>query len=36
MKGAGPAHGACNNPEVGNVALDLRCLGFKDGLGDSQ
>jgi simple sugar transport system substrate-binding protein len=36
MKTAGRAHGACINPEVGNVALDLRCQGFKDGLGDSQ
>jgi simple sugar transport system substrate-binding protein len=36
MKAAGHAHGACINPEVGNVALDLRCQGFKDGLGDSQ
>jgi simple sugar transport system substrate-binding protein len=36
MKAAGRAHGACINPEVGNVALDLRCQGFEDGLGDSQ
>ena len=36
MKEEGLTHGACINPEVGNVALDLRCQGFKDGLGDSQ
>jgi simple sugar transport system substrate-binding protein len=36
MKAAGLSHGACVNPEVGNVALDLRCEGFKKGLGESQ
>ena len=33
MKAAGASHGACVNAEVGNVALDLRCQGFEDGLG---
>jgi simple sugar transport system substrate-binding protein len=33
MKAAGLTAGACVNGEVGNVALDLRCQGFEDGLG---
>ena len=33
MKAAGLTAGACVNGEVGNVALDLRCEGFEDGLG---
>ncbi|MEE9251353.1 MAG: sugar ABC transporter substrate-binding protein [Alphaproteobacteria bacterium] len=37
MKKAGLKSGLCVNQEVGNVALDLRCQGFKDGLaGNSQ
>lgn len=30
---AGVANAVCINQEVGNVALDLRCQGFEDGLG---
>jgi len=33
MKAAGVTDALCVNQEVGNVALDLRCQGFKDGLG---
>jgi len=33
MKELGKTDGACVNPEVGNVALDLRCQGFADALG---
>ena len=33
MKAAGVTKAVCVNQEVGNVALDLRCQGFKDGLG---
>lgn len=33
MKAAGAKNGLCINHEVGNVALDLRCEGFKKGLG---
>ncbi len=33
MKAAGVTKAICVNQEVGNVALDLRCQGFKDGLG---
>ena len=33
MKGMGVAKAACVNQEVGNVALDLRCQGFAQGLG---
>lgn len=33
MKEAGVKKAVCVNQEVGNVALDLRCQGFKDGLG---
>jgi simple sugar transport system substrate-binding protein len=33
MKEAGVAKAICVNQEVGNVALDLRCEGFKKGLG---
>jgi simple sugar transport system substrate-binding protein len=33
MKAAGLKVGACVNMEIGNVALDLRCEGFKKGLG---
>ena len=37
MKEAGVTHALCINQEVGNVALDLRCEGFTDGLeGDVQ
>lgn len=32
MKAAGVTKAICVNQEVGNVALDLRCNGFKDGL----
>ncbi len=32
MKAAGVTKGLCVNHEVGNVALDLRCQGFADGL----
>ena len=31
--GLGATRGLCINHEVGNVALDLRCNGFRDGLG---
>jgi simple sugar transport system substrate-binding protein len=34
MKAAGVTKAACVNQEVGNVALDERCDGFKVGLGD--
>lgn len=34
MKAAGITKAACVNQEVGNVALDLRCEGFKQGLGE--
>lgn len=33
MKAAGVKSALCINHEVGNVALDLRCAGFKKGLG---
>ena len=33
MKAAGVKTALCINQEVGNVALDLRCQGFNDGLG---
>ncbi|MER3418695.1 MAG: LacI family transcriptional regulator [Chloroflexota bacterium] len=33
MKAAGVKNAICVNHEVGNVALDLRCKGFFDGLG---
>ncbi len=33
MKEAGVTHAICVNQEVGNVALDLRCKGFSEGLG---
>jgi simple sugar transport system substrate-binding protein len=33
MKEAGVTSAICVNQEVGNVALDLRCEGFADGLG---
>lgn len=33
MKAAGVRNALCVNHEVGNVALDLRCAGFKKGLG---
>lgn len=33
MKAAGVKNALCVNHEVGNVALDLRCAGFKKGLG---
>lgn len=33
MKAAGVKKAICVNQEVGNVALDLRCKGFFDGLG---
>ncbi|MGH6943615.1 MAG: sugar ABC transporter substrate-binding protein, partial [Geminicoccaceae bacterium] len=33
MKEAGVTDAICINQEVGNVALDLRCKGFTDGLG---
>ena len=33
MKAAGVTKAACVNQEVGNVALDLRCEGFGQGLG---
>ncbi len=32
MKAAGVTNALCVNQEVGNVALDLRCKGFADGL----
>ena len=35
MAAAGVASAICINQEVGNVALDLRCQGFSDGLGGS-
>ena len=34
MAAAGVTSAICINHEVGNVALDLRCEGFQDGLGD--
>ena len=33
MKDAGVTKAICVNQEVGNVALDLRCKGFSEGLG---
>jgi simple sugar transport system substrate-binding protein len=33
MAKEGVKHALCVNPEVGNVALDLRCKGLADGLG---
>jgi simple sugar transport system substrate-binding protein len=36
MKALGKTTGACVNPEVGNVALDLRCQGFADALGGNS
>ena len=35
MKEAGVTNALCVNHEVGNVALDLRCEGFAEGLGGS-
>ena len=35
FKKQGITKGACVNQEVGNVALDRRCEGFSDGLGQS-
>jgi simple sugar transport system substrate-binding protein len=35
MGEAGVTHALCVNQEVGNVALDERCRGFTDGLGES-
>jgi len=35
MKEAGVTKAICINHEVGNVSLDQRCAGFKDGLGGS-
>jgi simple sugar transport system substrate-binding protein len=35
MAEEGVSNGLCINQEVGNVALDLRCQGFTDGLGGS-
>jgi simple sugar transport system substrate-binding protein len=35
MKAEGVSSAICLNQEVGNVALDLRCEGFEDGLGGS-
>ena len=32
MAAAGVTNAICVNQEVGNVALDLRCEGFADGL----
>src|SRR5690554_199281 len=34
MAGEGVTNAICVNHEVGNTALDLRCEGFQDGLGD--
>ena len=34
MAESGVTNAICVNHEVGNVALDLRCEGFQDGLGD--
>jgi simple sugar transport system substrate-binding protein len=34
MRDAGVTKAICVNQEVGNVALDLRCEGFADGLGE--
>ena len=34
MAEAGVSSGVCVNHEVGNVGLDLRCDGFRDGLGE--
>ncbi len=34
MAAKGVQNGLCVNHEVGNVALDLRCQGFEDGLGE--
>lgn len=31
---AGATNGLCINPEVGNIGLDLRCLGFSDAMED--
>jgi simple sugar transport system substrate-binding protein len=36
MKAAGVTKAICVNQEVGNVALDLRCNGFKDGLAGAK
>ncbi|AEB12654.1 sugar ABC transporter substrate-binding protein [Marinithermus hydrothermalis] len=33
MKAAGVTRAVCINQEVGNLALDLRCQGFEEGLG---
>src|ERR1700730_8048510 len=35
MGAAGVKHGLCVNQEVGNVALELRCKGFKEGLAET-
>ena len=34
MAGEGVSNAICVNHEVGNTALDLRCDGFRDGLGE--
>ncbi|SPU70380.1 sugar ABC transporter substrate-binding protein [Brucella neotomae] len=34
LKKAGGKKGICVNQEVGNVSLDQRCAGFKEGFGD--
>ncbi|MCH4541451.1 LacI family transcriptional regulator [Ochrobactrum sp. POC9] len=34
LKNAGGKKGICVNQEVGNVSLDQRCAGFKEGFGD--
>jgi simple sugar transport system substrate-binding protein len=36
MAAAGVTKAICVNQEVGNAALDLRCQGFADGLGDVE
>ncbi len=35
MGAAGTTNGICINQEVGNVALDLRCQGYADGIAES-
>ncbi|HET8843862.1 MAG TPA: sugar ABC transporter substrate-binding protein [Ktedonobacteraceae bacterium] len=35
MGSAGVKHALCVNQEVGNAALELRCKGFKEGLGET-
>src|SRR4051812_15230679 len=36
LKAAGVTNALCINQEVGNAGLDLRCEGFKEGLGGGQ